>query len=79
MCNDRDTRPQRPDGFTQPVAWLPWGAEAFERARAESRPILLDIGAVWCHWCHVMDRESYEDETARADQRDVRPGKGGSR
>jgi uncharacterized protein YyaL (SSP411 family) len=45
----------------QPVHWLPWGAEAFDRARAEDRPVLLDIGAVWCHWCHVMDGESYED------------------
>ena len=53
-------------GATQPVDWLPWGEAAFERARREGRPILLDIGAVWCHWCHVMDRESYEDEeTAR--------------
>ena len=40
--------------------WLPWGEEAFARARAVDKPILLDIGAVWCHWCHVMDRESYE-------------------
>ena len=48
-------------GATQPVAWLPWGDAAFARSRAEDRPILLDIGAVWCHWCHVMDRESYED------------------
>jgi hypothetical protein len=45
----------------QPVHWHAWGVEAFERARAEDKPILLDIGAVWCHWCHVMDRESYED------------------
>ncbi|HVO35424.1 MAG TPA: thioredoxin domain-containing protein [Gemmatimonadales bacterium] len=45
----------------QPVHWHPWGEEAFARARAEDKPILLDIGAVWCHWCHVMDRESYED------------------
>jgi uncharacterized protein YyaL (SSP411 family) len=45
----------------QPVRWYPWGDEPFTRARQESRPILLDIGAVWCHWCHVMDRESYED------------------
>ncbi len=53
-------------GATQPVSWMPWGEEAFERARRAARPILLDIGAVWCHWCHVMDRESYEDpETAR--------------
>jgi uncharacterized protein YyaL (SSP411 family) len=49
----------------QPVQWHPWGDEAFARARAEDKPILLDIGAVWCHWCHVMDRESYENgETA---------------
>jgi uncharacterized protein YyaL (SSP411 family) len=45
----------------QPVLWHPWGAEAFARADAEDKPILLDIGAVWCHWCHVMDRESYEN------------------
>ncbi len=50
----------------QPVDWQEWGAEAFARAKAEDKPILLDIGAVWCHWCHVMDRESYENaETAR--------------
>jgi len=45
----------------QPVAWHEWGEEAFACARAESKPILLDIGAVWCHWCHVIDRESYEN------------------
>jgi len=45
----------------QPVHWLPWGDAAFAQARAEHKPILLDIGAVWCHWCHVMDGESYED------------------
>ncbi len=45
----------------QPVDWHPWGEAAFARAQAENKPILLDIGAVWCHWCHVMDRESYED------------------
>ena len=45
----------------QPVEWYEWGEEAFARARAEDRPILLDIGAVWCHWCHVIDRESYEN------------------
>ena len=45
----------------QPVAWHEWGAEAFARAAQEEKPMLLDIGAVWCHWCHVMDRESYED------------------
>jgi uncharacterized protein len=52
-------------GATQPVDWYPWGDEAFERARSTNRPVLLDIGAVWCHWCHVMDAESYDDpETA---------------
>ena len=45
----------------QPVHWSPWGDAAFGRAREEHKPILLDIGAVWCHWCHVMDGESYED------------------
>jgi uncharacterized protein YyaL (SSP411 family) len=45
----------------QPVHWHPWGDAALARARAEDKPILLDIGAVWCHWCHVMDGESYED------------------
>lgn len=50
----------------QPIAWQQWGPEAFELARRLNRPILLDIGAVWCHWCHVMDHESYEDpEVAR--------------
>ena len=46
----------------QPVRWNEWGDAAFEQARREHKPILLDIGAVWCHWCHVMDRESYESE-----------------
>ena len=45
----------------QPVQWQEWGPAAFALATAEDKPILLDIGAVWCHWCHVMDRESYED------------------
>jgi uncharacterized protein YyaL (SSP411 family) len=45
----------------QPIHWFPWGEEAFAAARAQDRPVLLDIGAVWCHWCHVMDGESYED------------------
>ena len=43
------------------MQWHAWGEAAFARAQGENRPILLDIGAVWCHWCHVMDRESYED------------------
>jgi uncharacterized protein YyaL (SSP411 family) len=50
----------------QPIAWNEWGAAAFARAAAENKPVLLDIGAVWCHWCHVMDRESYEDPDTAA-------------
>ena len=50
----------------QPVRWHAWGEPAFARAQAEDKPILLDIGAVWCHWCHVMDRESYEDPEVAA-------------
>src|SRR6266700_140625 len=45
----------------QPIHWHEWGPEAFEKATQQNKPILLDIGAVWCHWCHVMDRESYDD------------------
>ena len=45
----------------QPVQWHEWGEEAFNAAQRENKPILLDIGAVWCHWCHVMDRESYDN------------------
>ncbi len=48
--------------MNQPVNWMEWGEAAFDLAAKEDKPILLDIGAVWCHWCHVMDRESYEDE-----------------
>jgi uncharacterized protein len=49
-----------------PVNWYPWGPEALERAQAEDRPILLSIGYAACHWCHVMERESFEDEATAA-------------
>src|SRR5437667_2696483 len=45
----------------QPIYWHEWGEEAFATAQRDNKPILLDICAVWCHWCHVMDRESYDD------------------
>ena len=45
----------------QPIDWYEWNENAFVRAKNEDKPILLDIGAVWCHWCHVIDRESYEN------------------
>jgi uncharacterized protein len=44
-----------------PVDWYPWGDEAFARARAEDKPVLLSVGYSACHWCHVMERESFED------------------
>ncbi|MBL7733174.1 MAG: thioredoxin domain-containing protein [Chitinophagaceae bacterium] len=46
-----------------PVNWFPWGDEALEKARKEDKPILVSIGYAACHWCHVMERESFEDET----------------
>src|SRR2546428_8239693 len=49
-----------------PVDWYPWGDEAFQKARSENRPILLSIGYSACHWCHVMERESFEDEKIAA-------------
>ena len=49
-----------------PVDWHPWGQEAFEKARSEDKPIFLSVGYSTCHWCHVMERESFESEsTAR--------------
>ena len=50
----------------QPVQWHEFGEEAFAEARLANKPMLLDIGAVWCHWCHVMDRESYDDAEVAA-------------
>src|SRR5271155_3119852 len=50
----------------QPIRWHEFGEEAFAAARAADKPVLLDIGAVWCHWCHVMDRESYDDAEVAA-------------
>jgi len=49
-----------------PVDWLPWGEEAFARARAEDKPIFLSVGYATCHWCHVMQRESFRDEEVAA-------------
>lgn len=45
-----------------PVDWFPWGEEAFSKAKAENKPILLSVGYSACHWCHVMERESFENE-----------------
>ena len=45
-----------------PVDWFPWGEDAFAKARAENKPIFLSIGYSTCHWCHVMERESFEKQ-----------------
>src|SRR5437868_5053890 len=45
-----------------PVDWYPWGDDAFARARAEDKPVLLSVGYAACHWCHVMEHESFEDD-----------------
>jgi len=53
-----------------PVDWYAWGEEAFARARADQKPIFLSLGYATCHWCHVMERESFEDEQVAAFLRD---------
>jgi uncharacterized protein YyaL (SSP411 family) len=58
----RETSPYLLQHAHNPVDWYPWGAEAFERARRENKPILLSVGYSACHWCHVMERESFEDD-----------------
>jgi hypothetical protein len=57
----RERSPYLRGAAHQPVQWFPWSPEAFREAERLDRPILLDIGAAWCHWCHVIDRESYEN------------------
>ena len=61
-----ETSPYLLQHANNPVDWYPWGEEALARARAEDKPILLSIGYSACHWCHVMERESFEDEAIAA-------------
>src|SRR6478735_2765003 len=61
-----ETSPYLLQHADNPVAWYPWGAEALARAAAENKPILLSIGYAACHWCHVMERESFENEAIAA-------------
>jgi uncharacterized protein YyaL (SSP411 family) len=61
-----ETSPYLLQHADNPVDWYPWGEEALARARAEGKPVLLSVGYAACHWCHVMEHESFEDEeTAR--------------
>src|ERR671916_2262808 len=62
----RETSPYFLQHADNPVEWHPWGEEALEKARAEDKPILLSVGYAACHWCHVMERESFEDEATAA-------------
>src|SRR5437763_8409742 len=60
------TSPYLQQHAANPVDWYPWGPEALERARRENKPILLSVGYSACHWCHVMEHESFENpEIAR--------------
>ena len=62
----QETSPYLLQHKDNPVDWYPWGEEALKKARAEDKPILLSVGYSACHWCHVMERESFEDEATAA-------------
>src|SRR3954463_2010544 len=61
-----ETSPYLLQHAENPVDWYPWGPEAFERARLEDKPVLVSIGYAACHWCHVMEHESFEDASVAA-------------
>ena len=63
----QETSPYLLQHKDNPVDWYPWGEEALARARDEDRPILVSIGYSACHWCHVMEHESFEDERTAAE------------
>ncbi|MDB5102237.1 MAG: hypothetical protein JWM80_6658 [Cyanobacteria bacterium RYN_339] len=66
-----ETSPYLRQHAHNPVDWYPWGPEAFARARAEGKPILLSVGYAACHWCHVMERESFEDAAIAAQMNEL--------
>src|SRR4029078_11725922 len=59
---ERETSPYLLQHKDNPVHWMAWGDEAFEKARAQNKPIILSVGYAACHWCHVMAHESFEDD-----------------
>ena len=61
-----ETSPYLLQHADNPVDWYPWGEEAFAKARAEDKPVLLSVGYAACHWCHVMEHESFEDDETAA-------------
>ena len=76
----RETSPYLLQHAHNPVDWYPWGPEAFERRAREDRPMLLSVGYSACHWCHVMERESFEnDDIAALMNAPLRQHQGGSR
>src|SRR5215203_4787565 len=62
----RETSPYLLQHQHNPVDWYPWGPEAFERARTEDKPIFLSVGYSTCYWCHVMERQSFENDAVAA-------------
>src|SRR5512140_1376859 len=66
----RESSPYLQQHAENPVDWYPWGEEAFERARAEDKPIFLSIGYSTCYWCHVMERESFSDSAIAREMND---------
>ncbi len=73
----RERSPYLLQHANNPVDWYPWASEAFDKARAESKPIFLSIGYSTCHWCHVMEHESFEnDDVARRAERALRVDQG---
>ena len=73
----QETSPYLLQHADNPVDWYPWGDEAFSKARAEDKPVLLSVGYAACHWCHVMEHESFEDEAdGRAHERALRQRQG---
>ena len=67
----RESSPYLLQHANNPVDWYPWGEEAWTRARAEDKPVLVSVGYAACHWCHVMERESFEDDQIAALQNDL--------
>src|ERR1700741_3693312 len=63
----QEASPYLPQHANNPVDWFPWGPDALARAKLLDRPIFLSIGYAACHWCHVMERESFEDAATAAD------------
>jgi uncharacterized protein YyaL (SSP411 family) len=61
-----ETSPYLLQHANNPVNWYPWGNEALQKAERENKPILVSIGYAACHWCHVMEKESFEDESTAA-------------